>query len=63
MPRLANSWLLTRLKNITFLPLPSHAPELKPAENIWRFLRQSWLSNRVFKTYDDIVDHCCNAWN
>jgi hypothetical protein len=21
------------------------------------------LSNRVFKSYDDIVDHCCYAWN
>ena len=21
------------------------------------------LSNRVFKSFDDIVDHCCYAWN
>jgi hypothetical protein len=21
------------------------------------------LSNRVFKSYDDLVDHCCVAWN
>ncbi len=27
----------------------------------WRFLRQNWLSNRVFRSYDDIVDHCCYA--
>lgn len=26
-------------------------------------MRQNWLSNRVFKSYDDIVDHCCYAWN
>jgi hypothetical protein len=26
-------------------------------------LRQSWLSNRIFKSFDDIVDHCCYAWN
>jgi transposase len=25
--------------------------------------RQNWLSNRVFKSFDDIVDHCCFAWN
>ncbi len=50
-------------KNITLLPLPPRAPELNPAENIWRFLRQNWLSNRVFRSYDDIVDHCCYAWN
>ena len=21
------------------------------------------LSNRIFKSFDDIVDHCCDAWN
>jgi len=20
-------------------------------------------ANRVFKSYDDLVDHCCEAWN
>jgi len=23
----------------------------------------NWLSNRVFGTYDEIVDHYCDAWN
>jgi hypothetical protein len=49
--------------NITLLPLPPRAPELNPVENIWQFLRDNWLSNRVFKSYDDIVDHSCQAWN
>jgi hypothetical protein len=39
------------------------SPELNPHENIWQFMRANWLSNRVFKSYDDIVDHCCYAWN
>jgi 8-oxo-dGTP pyrophosphatase MutT (NUDIX family) len=26
-------------------------------------MRANWLSNRVFKSFDDIVDHCCYAWN
>ena len=26
-------------------------------------MRDNWLSNRVFKGYDDIVAHCCAAWN
>ena len=26
-------------------------------------MRQNWLSNRVFKSYDDVVDHRCYAWN
>jgi hypothetical protein len=25
--------------------------------------RENWLSNRSFKSFDDIVDHCCYAWN
>ena len=40
----------------------SRAPELNGQENIWQFMRQNWLSNRVFKSFDDIVDHCY-AWN
>ena len=25
-------------------------------------MRDNWLSNRVFTSYDDIVRHCCDAW-
>ena len=49
-------------KNITTILLPSRAPELNPVENIWQYLRQNWLSNRVFDTYDDIIDAACDAW-
>jgi transposase len=49
--------------NITLLPLPPKCPELNPVENIWQFMRDNWLSNRVFLSYDNLVDHCCDAWN
>jgi len=49
--------------NISLLQLPPRAPELNSQENIWQFMRQNWLSNRIFKSFDDIVDHCCYAWN
>jgi len=49
--------------NITLLPLPPRSPELNPVENVWQFMRDNWLSNRVFTSYDDIIDHCCDAWN
>jgi transposase len=49
--------------NISLLHLPPYAPELNPVENIWQFLRQNYLSNRVFPNYHDILDACCNAWN
>ena len=57
--------------NITLMPLPPKCPELNallsevegPVENIWQFMHDNWLSNRSFASYDDIVDHCCFAWN
>ena len=49
--------------NIGLLHLPPYAPELNPVENIWEFLRQNDLSNRVYATYKAIVDACCIAWN
>lgn len=49
--------------NITLLHLPPRSPELNPAENIWQYLRQTWLSNRVFESYNDICSACCEAWN
>ena len=49
--------------NITPIFLPSRAPELNPVENIWQYLPQNWLSNRVFETFDDIIEAICDAWN
>ena len=49
--------------NLTLLHLPPRSPELNPAENIWQYLRQTWLSNRVFEDYGHISDACCEAWN
>ena len=49
-------------RNITIIFLPSRAPELNPVENIWQYIRANWLSNRVFETYDDIIEAACAAW-
>ena len=49
--------------NINLLSLPPRCPELNPVENVWQFMHGNWLSNRIFKSYDDIVDHCCFDWN
>jgi transposase len=49
--------------NITLLFLPSRAPELNPLENLWQFLRQTYLSNRTVETSQDILDGACEAWN
>ena len=49
--------------NITLLPLPAKSPELNPVENIGQFMRENWLSNQVFPSYQDILDQGCAAWN
>ena len=48
--------------NITLLHLPPYSPELNPVENVWAYLRGNKLSNRVFDTYEAIVEACCDAW-
>ena len=49
--------------NITLLFLPARCPELNPVENIWQFMRDNWLSDLIFHSYDEIVDTCAEAWN
>ncbi len=49
--------------NVRPLFIPPGCPELNAAENIWQFLRQTYLSNRFFDTYTGIVDAARLAWN
>lgn len=48
--------------NISLLTQPPYSPELNPVENVWQFLRQNYLANRVFENYGAILDACCHAW-
>ena len=50
-------------ENISIIPLPPKCPELNPVENIWQFMRDNWLSNRIFTSHDNIIDLCSEAWN
>ncbi|CCG08719.1 IS630 family transposase [Pararhodospirillum photometricum] len=43
--------------NITLLSLPPKCSELTPVENILQFMRENWLSNRVFTSHEDIISH------
>ena len=54
---------LTIPDNLSPLFLPPKSPDLNPVENIWQYLRQTWLANRVFDTYDAILEAGCQAWN
>ena len=48
--------------NVTLVPLPPYSPELNPVERVWLYLRERFLSLRVFADYRAIVDACCDAW-
>ena len=54
---------LTVPDNIMIVPLPPKCPELNAQENVWQFMRDNWLSNRVFQDGDDLLNHCFYAWN
>jgi len=50
-------------ENTTLIELPPYSPELNSAENIWEYLRKNKLANRLYDTYEHIVEACCDAWN
>ena len=41
---------------ITPLHLRSYSPELNPIERVWVYLRECFLSHRLFDTVDAIVE-------
>jgi hypothetical protein len=48
---------LTVPANITMVPLPAKCPELNGQENVWQYIRDNWLSNLIFASCEDIIDH------
>ena len=48
--------------SVTLVPLPPYSPESNPVERVWLYLRERFLSLRVFADYPAIVDACCDAW-
>jgi transposase len=50
-------------ENITLLHLPPYSPKLNPVERVWAYLRSHYLSNRVFKNYDELIEVAKGAWN
>jgi hypothetical protein len=50
---------LAMSENITPIILPTYSPELHPVENVWEYLRNNKLANRLYEIYDGIVE----AWN
>ena len=49
--------------NVTLILLPPYCPELNPVERIWLYLRERFLSLRLFNSTEAIIEACCIAWN
>jgi DDE superfamily endonuclease len=48
--------------NLTPAFLPAYSPELNAIERVWLYLRERFLSHRLWPSYDDILAACCAAW-
>ncbi len=49
--------------NVTLVPPPPYCPELNPVERIWLYLRERFLSLRLFDDTEAIIEACRIAWN
>ena len=49
--------------NLSIIHIPPYSPELNPIEQVWSWMRRNEIANRVFNSYDDIVNKCATAWN
>jgi transposase len=49
-------------ENITAVLLPPYSPELNAIERLWLYLKERFLSHRLWADYDAIVDAVCKAW-
>jgi len=48
--------------NITAVFLPPYSPELNAIERLWLYLKERFLSHRLWPDYDAIVEAVCQAW-
>ena len=49
--------------NLSIIHIPPYSPELNPIEQVWSWMRQNEIANRVFSDYEDIEEKCTIAWN
>jgi len=49
--------------DVTLATLPPYSPELNPVERLWRYLRGRYLSNRVYKDYDELLAEAAAAYD
>lgn len=49
--------------NMTLVPLPAYSPELNAIEKVWQYLRERYLSGRLFTSVAAVIEACCKVWN
>lgn len=49
--------------NVTLVPIPPYSPQLNPAERVWLYLKERYLSLRLHADYNAIAGAACAAWN
>jgi hypothetical protein len=49
-------------KNMTLYHLPPYSPELNPIERLWDYVKENYLSGRVFADMEEIFDYGVRAW-
>ena len=58
-----NSRDLSVPRNITLIPLPPYSPELNAMEQVWEWMKNHFLYNQYYSSYEDIVEKVSVAWN
>jgi hypothetical protein len=54
---------ITAPADISLVDLPPTQPEPEPDRRVRPYLRERFLSLRLFANLGDIIDGCCDAWN
>ena len=49
--------------NISLIELPPYSPELNPIELVWLYLKNHYLSNRIYSDLDALYQAATDAWN
>ena len=65
-PRANNGWVRfqpARSAKVGQISAGVDTPELNAIEKVWQYLRDRYLSGRLFNGTRAIVDACCEAWN
>lgn len=49
-------------RNMTLIKQPPSCPELNPVENMWKYIRDNYFGNELFKDMDGVIDRLYYAY-